>query len=409
MSAFVMPSLGADMEAGTLVEQLIAAGEPIKRGDVIGAVETQKGVIEMEVFEEGILDKWLVDIGTRVPVGTPLAMIRASGSAAPDIPEPTPPQPTPPEEPIPDEPQPEPTPLEDEPFVDPTPQIPEPEFPEPPPMPEIQPPMQGLRPQVSPAARRLAAQRGIDVATITAGAGGVVSLADVESLGSAQQAAPFDMRSAIAAAMSRSKREIPHYYLSHQIDLSAADAYVTEINADRDPESRLLIGVVFAKAIAKALKKYTEFNGHFTNGEFVASDAVHLGMAINIRGGGLVAPALFDAESKDLDTLMTELRDLVSRVREGRFRARELSDSTITLSSLGDRGVDQLYGVIYPPQVAIVGIGTPRMQPMIENGEVRAGLGSTLTLAADHRVSDGHRGALFLRAIDKPLQLPKDL
>jgi pyruvate dehydrogenase E2 component (dihydrolipoamide acetyltransferase) len=209
--------------------------------------------------------------------------------------------------------------------------------------------------------------------------------------------------------MSRSKREIPHYYLSHQIDLTVADAFLRDANAEQPPEARVLMTALFAKSVANALAKFPEFNGHFEKDRFTASPSVHLGMAIHIRSGGLVAPALFDVQDKSLDAVMRALRDLVARVRAGRFRVRELSDATITLTSLGDLGVDGLYGVIYPPQVAIIGVGAPRMMPMVHEGAVAGRLACNLSLAADHRVSDGHRGALFLRAIDKNLQHPESL
>ncbi|MDU8911626.1 dihydrolipoamide acetyltransferase family protein [Aestuariicoccus sp. MJ-SS9] len=401
MSAFLMPSLGADMEAGTLVEQLLSPGDAVHRGDVIAAVETQKGVIEIEAFEDGILTEWLVPIGTKVPVGTPLATI---STGAQDKPEPEVPGDIPPEEPPVKEPTPQPPMPEDLPFEEPMPEPPGPEIP------PSDPQAGAPRLRITPAARRLATERGIDLATLSAAPGQTITRADIPGLApTTKPPPPSDMRAAIAAAMSRSKREIPHYYLSHMTDMTAADAFVTATNQDRPPEERLLLGAVTAKAVARALKKYPEFNGHYTDDRFTPSNAVHLGLAIHIRGGGLVAPALFDTETKDLDTLMGDMRDLVERVRAGRFKARELSDATITLSSLGERGVDELYGVIYPPQVAIVGIGTPRLQPMIVDGAVAPRLAARLTLAADHRVSDGHRGALFLRAIDRNLQTPDSL
>ncbi len=369
-----MPSLGADMEAGTLVEQLIAPGQPVKRGDVIGAVETQKGVIEIEVFEDGVLETWLIEIGTEVPVGTALAVIRSDDEVAEDIP---------------------PEPQKD---------VQEPVTAKPPPA------QVGTRPRITPAARRLMAQMGVDAADLDIAAGETIARVDIETRHPRAKPKPqADMRTAIAAAMSRSKREIPHYYLSHTVDLTAADAFATRTNAGRSPEDRLLITVLYAKAIARAVGKYPEFNGHFKEDLFHPSEAVHLGLATHIRGGGLVAAALLDAEDQPLDALMASMRDLVTRVRAGRFKARELSDATITLTSLGERGVDQLYGVIYPPQVAIVGVGTQRMQPVVHEGQVTARLAASLTLAADHRVSDGHRGALFLRAIDKFLQEPETL
>lgn len=451
MSEFRMPSLGSDMEAGTLVEQTVAPGDTVSRGDVIGAVETQKGVIEIEVFQEGILDKWLVDLGTTVPVGAPLAIIREAGEqpepeqdpapsppdteplppeTAPQPPESVPPPPetapTPPEvEPVPSEvppaspeiapsppelpeispPEPIPTPPE----VPPEPSI-EPDTPAPEiePFPEAEPPPSRMR--ISPAARRLAAQRGIDPKDLVSAPGEVLTRRALEAkLIPKTGPVTTDFRTAIAAAMSRSKKEIPHYYLSHDIDLTTADAFVTDQNAGRPPSERLLLGAVCAKAIASALNKYPEFNGHYVNGEFQHSEAVNLGFAINIRSGGLVAPALFDADTQDLDTLMHSMRDLTARVRAGRFRARELSEATVTLTSLGERGTDAVFGVIYPPQVAIIGMGAPRQRPAFHEQSIVPRLMTTLTLAADHRVSDGYRGGLLLRAIDAKLQKPENL
>jgi len=388
MTQFVMPSLGADMEDGILVEQLVAAGDPVHRGDIIAAVETQKGAIEIEVFEDGFLDKWLVPLGTKVPVGTPIAMIRASDTS--DVPQPADPAPAPapPEAPQPVDP---PAPLQ----VPETPTVPPPEL-----------PPQTDRQRVSPAARRRAAQTGFDLGRL--GAGKIVSLEDIPD--SAAKTAPMsDMRQAIAAAMTRSKREIPHYYLSDTVDLTTAEDFITAHNADLPPDARLALGVLYIRAVALAAQKYTDFNGYFEDGAFTPSDAVHLGMAINLRSGGLVAPALHDATDGDLDALMTRLKDLVARVRQGRFRARELSDPTITLTSLGDRGVAGITGVIFPPQVAIVGIGTPSLQPVVVDGQVQPRRTAQITLAADHRVSDGHNGANFLRAIIKNLQHPETL
>jgi len=456
MSEFRMPSLGSDMEDGVLVEQSVAPGDAVRPGDVIGAVETQKGVIEIEVFQNGTFERWLADIGTTVPVGGSLALIREPGEQpatgakepkpAPTIPQPAPPEtvPLPPEtEPVPPvtvpeppetvplPPETDPSPPEIEPSnpeIEPVPsEFPDTDVPEPTPAspelpdrpggepeeppPEIDPFREATtRQKVTPAARRLAASRGIDLTGLQHPLNEPITRRDIEKLGAAKTTeSATDFRSAIAAAMSRSKREIPHYYLAHDVDLTAAEQFVSERNAGRDPTERLLIGVVCAKAVAKAAAKYPEFNGHYTDNQFHPSEAVHLGFAINIRSGGLVAPALFDTDNIGLDALMQNMRDLTTRVRAGRFRARELSDATLTLTSLGERGTDTVFGVIYPPQVAIVGMGAPRMRPAVRDGELATRLTASLTLAADHRVSDGHRGALFLRAIDKLLQNPERL
>jgi pyruvate dehydrogenase E2 component (dihydrolipoamide acetyltransferase) len=396
MTDFVMPSLGADMEDGTLVEQLVAPGDPVHRGDIIAAVETQKGAIEIEVFEDGFLDKWLVHLGTTVSVGTPIAVIRASAEPdQPDMPQPADPAPAPPP---PEAPQP----------IDPvappvTPEEPSP-LPEQPP--EIPPELPlSDRQRVSPAARRRATQTGFDLASL--GSGKIISLDDIPDTAKPEPLSA--MRQAISAAMTRSKREIPHYYLSDQIDLTQAEDFIAVYNADRPPDDRLALGVLYIRAVALAAQKYPDFNGHFEDGQFIPGEAVHLGMAINLRSGGLVAPALHDATTGDLTALMTRLKDLVARVRQGRFRARELSDPTITLTSLGDRGVAGITGVIFPPQVAIVGIGTPSVQPAVIDDTVQPRRIAQITLAADHRVSDGHNGAKFLRAIVKHLQHPEQL
>jgi pyruvate dehydrogenase E2 component (dihydrolipoamide acetyltransferase) len=275
--------------------------------------------------------------------------------------------------------------------------------------------------RVSPAARKLAAERGIALAGIAGtGPGGAVISADVERSaagGARAEAAPAkrhgldlaEMRKAIAAAMARSKREIPHYYLGHAIDMSAALDWLAAVNAKREPPERLLLAALLLKAVALALEQFPEFNGFYTDGAFRPSESIHLGTAIAIRGGGLVAPAIRDADEKTLDELMAALRDLVARTRAGRLRGSELFDPTITVSSLGERGVESLYGAIYPPQVAIVGFGTPTAQPRAVDGHVEVRTVTTVTLAADHRASDGHRGALLLLEIERLLQHPEAL
>jgi pyruvate dehydrogenase E2 component (dihydrolipoamide acetyltransferase) len=395
---FRMPSLGADMEAGTLVEWLVKPGDRVKRGDVIAVVETQKGAIEIEIFETGTVDEILVDLDTKVPVGTSLARIRpegmspkASPAAFAEIPPTAPP--------------PKPAPL-------------------PPPVaPALPPPTclaEARRVRVSPAARRLAEQHGVDLATIEgSGPGGGITLADVER-SIAAVAAPKEkpkpvgldldaMRAAIATAMTRSKREIPHYYLAHRVCMTAAEAWLTRTNAERIPDKRLLMSALTTRAVALSLKKFPAFNGFYRDGRFESAADIHVGVAIALRGGGLVAPAIRDTAELSLDELMTKMRDLVQRARAGRLRSSEFADPTITVSSMGDRGVDELFGVIYPPQVAIVGIGRPVPQPWAVDDGIAVRSVATLTLSADHRVSDGHAGALFLMELSRLLQEPDKL
>lgn len=394
MGEFRMPSLGADMEAGTLVEWLRNPGDAVQRGDVVAVVETQKGAIEIEVFETGTIERLLVEPGAKVPVGTTLAVIRGAGDAAPPAPPPAPKAPARVTAPPP-------------PIVAPQPAPPAP-------------PASAGPARISPAARKLAAERGIDPAGVKGtGPEGAIVHADIDRLAPPVRAEKAlakrpgidlaEMRKAIAAAMAKSKREIPHYYLSHTIDLKAALDWLASLNAGREPAQRLLLAVLLLKAVALAIEEYPEFNGFYTDDAFRRSEGIHLGTAIAIRGGGLVAPAIRDADAKTLDELMAALRDLVARTRAGRLRGSELFEPTITVSSLGERGVESLLGVIYPPQVAIVGFGTPAPRPHAVDGQVEVRPLLTATLAGDHRVSDGHRGALFLLEIDRLLQQPEAL
>jgi len=158
-----------------------------------------------------------------------------------------------------------------------------------------------------------------------------------------------------------------------------------------------------------ALRRAPTFNGFFQNGSFAPSKAIHVGVAVALRGGGLVAPAIHDTDALSLDDLMAATRDLVERSRSGRLRGSEMTDPTITLTSLGERGVDSVVGVIFPPQVAIVGFGRPALRPWVAGGRVEPRQILQASLAADHRVSDGHAGALFLADIDRMLQEPDKL
>jgi pyruvate dehydrogenase E2 component (dihydrolipoamide acetyltransferase) len=399
---FRMPSLGADMEAGTLVEWLVKPGDRVKRGDVVAVVETQKGAIEIEVFETGTIDQILVKLDTKVPVGTPLALIRTdeeSRTVAPAKPPVVPPAPELPAAPPPVPPSPVPVPV--------VAAIPVP-------------PAEAATRRIyaSPAARRFAAAQGVDLRTIAgSGPAGAILRADVERAPAAAPAAAKPrtgidlgaMRVAIAAAMARSKREIPHYYLQHHVDLTPAEEWLARQNATRPPEKRVLMGALAIKAVAAATRRFPAFNGFYRDGVYQAATAAHVGVAIAIRGGGLAAPAVHDTDKLALDLLMERMRDLVQRMRSGRIRSSEIADATITVSSLGERGVETLYGVIYPPQVAIIGIGKVVKWPWIVGGAVVPRSVVAITLAADHRVSDGHAGALFLAEIGRLLEEPDKL
>lgn len=405
---FTMPSLGADMDAGTLTEWHIKPGAHVKRGDIVALVETEKGIIEIEIWDTGVVDEILVSPGTKVPVGTVLATIRDEGS-------------------------------------DPRPRQ------EPAPAPPASPPLLA-RPaepehvRASPAARQLARELDVDLATVHGtGPHEAITRGDVlriealrkathpDATSKAPEPAPIitkaaptisapplpgrspspaaaAMRKAIAAAMARSKREIPHYYLGQDIDVTAAEEWLQDENAKRPVTERVLFSALLLKATALALAEVPELNGFFVDGEFRPASGVHIGVAISLRhNGGLIAPALHDTNTKSLVEIMKGLSDLVSRARAGTLRSSEMSDPTITVTHLGDLGADLVYGVIYPPQVAIVGFGTTRERPWAKDGMLGVRSIVHATLAADHRVSDGHRGARFLAVVEQLLTHPSRL
>lgn len=378
-----MPSLGADMKAGTLVQWLIKPGDPVQRGQIVAEVETEKGVVEVEIFEDGVVDRLLVAPPTKVPVGTALATIRGSAT--------------------------ETTPVASSPVVA---AAAPPERTPPPPEMEAVPVEAGGRKRISPLARKRAADLGVDPATLEgSGPGGAVTKSDVERAikggqGSLRSAA---MRKAIGAAMSRSKREIPHYYLATEIDVGRMIQWLARKNEGTPIAARILPAAALLRAVALALRDAPSLNGVYREDQFVPNPAVHLGVAIALRRGGLVAPAIHDADRKSVAEIMTALGNLIGRVRAGTIRSSELSDPTVTVTNLGDQGVPQVFGVIFPPQVAIVGLGKIVDRPWAVDGLIGIRPVLTATLAGDHRVSDGHEGARFLATLDRLLQSPEVL
>jgi pyruvate dehydrogenase E2 component (dihydrolipoamide acetyltransferase) len=217
------------------------------------------------------------------------------------------------------------------------------------------------------------------------------------------------MRTAIAAAMSRSKREIPHYYLSTTLDVTPAADWLAAHNAAAPVTGRLLFPALLIKSVALACRDLDGFSGFYRDGRYESSRAVHVGVAVALRGGGLVAPAIMDTADKPLVALMDDFRALVTRARAGRLRASELAAPTIILTSLGDDSVDAVFPIIQPPQVAIVGAGGIVERPWVVDGAIVPRKVLTLSLGADHRVTDGRLGAQFLARIAAKLVQPASL
>ena len=420
MPDFLMPSLGADMDEGTVVEWKVKPGDNVKRGDVVAVVETKKADIEIEIWESGVVSEILVPVGMSVAVGSPIARLGGDVVASP---------------------APEPQPVA----------VPPAEV-----SPELstdggEKPIPPGRIRVSPLARKLAHELGVDLATVIGtGLGGAVSRVDIEraaaaALAKAEPAAPtptqvslavpspapsapapaatpegprapssaeqrqLAMREAIGVLMTKSKQEIPHYYLGTHVDMEKAMAWLEVENHKRPAAERVLYSAMLIKAVALALREVPEMNGFWIGGEFHPSNPIHVGVAVSLRQGGLIAPAIHDTDHLSLTQIMSALRDLVTRARAGVLRSSEMSDPTITVTNLGEQGVETVYGVIYAPQVALVGFGKVTQKPWAEGGMMGIQRVIHATLSADHRVSDGHRGGLFLAAIERLLQEPEKL
>lgn len=415
MAEFRMPSLGSDMKEGILLEWRVKAGDRVRHGDIIAVVDTDKAAIEIEVFEDGVVEALIVQPGEKVPVGTVMALITHEGIST-QAEEPaaaggTGPGPAgAPEEraaAFPGPPRVERTAVE--------PQVPE---------------VSTARFKASPYARRLAAERGVELGSLQGtGPDGAICAADVERSLAGGKPPPVEkpeparpaeekppaadyaaaMRRAIAAAMARSNREIPHYYLQTRIDMSRTLHWLESENLKRSIKERILSVVPLIKAVALALVEVPELNGTWVDDRHEVRETINIGFAIALRQGGLITPAIFQADLKNVDELMETLRDLITRTRAGRLRSSEMTDATITMTSLGDLGVETVYGVIYPPQVALVGFGKVMEQPWAENGMLGIRPVLTATLAADHRATDGRRGAQFLDALNTILQEPTKL
>lgn len=378
-----MPSLGADMEAGTLTEWLVKPGDTVKRGDIIAVVDTQKGLIDIEVFDEGTISELLVKENEKVPVGTIMALIKP-GMETPAIKEEIKP-PVKPEQ-------------QDKAKIAGTAEI-----------------IHTIK--ASPLAKRIAAEKGIDLNNVKGtGEDGVITKDDVEKA-IVEKMAPVEdkktitrenIRMAVAAAMSKSNREIPHYYLETRVDMSRALSWLSEANKQRPVKQRLLPVVLLIKAVANALTEVPGLNGYWDIGLQQKQD-INIGFVVSLRSGGVMIPAIHHADKKTADELMSSLNDIIPRARALKLRSSELSETTITITSLGEGNVETVFGVIYPPQVAIVGFGSITEQPWAEMGMLDVRPVINISLSADHRATDGATGSRFLMLVKNHLQKPESL
>lgn len=417
MKTLTMPSFGSDMAKGTLAQWHVKVGDTVSKGDIVATIETMKGLIDMEVFDDGVIDSLSAAEGEELNIGAPIAQLRLLSEN--DVSANN----------------------EEKRRVDSVKNTKantnaksqdkavSSEH-------EVNTRNQRLEGEtassqqseitktdkpllISPAARKRAEELGVSWRQLSHGHGpeGAIILKDiddafnmrVESPVKSKSTATEMMRQAIAANVSRSKREIPHYYLQLDVVVDKTLDCLNVHNADLPPSQRILVNAMIYCAIARALDDFPAFNGFYTDGQYQPSETVHLGHAISLRTGGIMIAAIPDAQNLGAIKLMDKLRDQVTRAREGGLRVSEVTEASVTISSIGDRGADSMQSIIFPPQVAIFGLGRPRKMPWIIDDVVVAATVVTISLAADHRVSDGHSGARLLNKMNKLLQTPEKL
>ena len=404
----VMPRMNYDMRVGTVVRWHKAEGDTVSRGEVIAEIETDKATVEMESFWDGILGKIVVEEGRVVPVGEVLAVVTEPGEAVPPM---------------------------------------EPSFPTPSPSGReeaegrgegiaaatVSPPGSTTHVKASPIARRLAREKGIDLAAVTGtGPGGRVTEADVlgynpsppgpspsgrgEAEGRGEGVTAADridlsrMRQAIAGVTSRSKREAPHFYVTSEIDMDRAVDLRAQLNeALREGDGpRVSVNDLIVKAAAKALEAFPKFNASFKGDHLELHSDVNIGIAVALEEG-LILPAIAACSEKSLQEIAAGSTDLVGRAQGGTLRAEEYTGGTFSISNLGMFDVDSFAAIIYPPNAAVLAVGTVKEQPVVRNRQVTVAHVMKATLSVDHRVADGAEGARFLMEVKRYLENPMSL
>ena len=408
----VMPQMGYDMREGTVVKWHKNEGEEVARGEVIADIETDKATVEFEAYTSGVLRRILADEGVAIPVGELIAIIAGADEAIDEM-------------------------LADlragSPAEAPGIEAPVPDSVVPPPHAEAvttlqpaaaPPPQDGGRLRVSPIARRLAQERGIDLAVITGtGPGGRIVEKDVlEFSPAATASAPPSsettgavlsgglvelsrMRQAIARVTVDSKREAPHFYVTAEVDMDKAMSLRRDLNDALPAENRVSVNDLILKACAIVLGQYPKFNGSFQGDHLRLNSSINIGIAIALEAG-LIVPGISNCQDKSLRELAAASKDLIARANSGTLRNEEYSGTTFSISNLGMFDVDSFAAIIYPPHAAVVAVGTVKEQPVARGGQVVLAQIMKATLSVDHRVADGAEAAQFLMEIKKLLENP---
>ncbi|MEW6178500.1 MAG: dihydrolipoamide acetyltransferase family protein [Chloroflexota bacterium] len=416
-----MPKLGFDMAEGTLVRWVVGEGEKIEKGQVLAEIETDKATVEVESSAAGVVYRHLVKAGDIVPVGTPIAVIAAPGEEVKDIPG------LPPQE--------ETKTAAAESSATSQPSLPVEEV-------KIDTGEEDGRTKASPLARRMAREYGIDLKTLQgSGPGGRIVRRDIEQAlqaGAAQpsprvktpavapavSAGPLSpgfpaavvgaedqrigvdkLRAIIGKRMVESKTQIPHFYLTSEVDMNALMELRKQFNSQLPEEQKLSVNDFIIKAAALALRQYPNLNASLQGNEIVRHGHRNIGVAVALESG-LMTIVCKDADYKSLGLISQEVKEMVARARAGRVRPEDIEGSTFSISNLGMFEVEHFVAIINPPEAAILAVGSVKEVPVVENGVIKAGLRMKMTLSADHRITDGAEAARFMQALKNYLEKP---
>jgi pyruvate dehydrogenase E2 component (dihydrolipoamide acetyltransferase) len=405
-----MPKLSDTMTVGTLVKWLKKEGDPVKSGDMLAEVETDKATMELESFFDGTLLSIFVKAGSQVPLGAALCAIGKPGEKV-DAPAPKAAEAAAPQAPVPvAAPAPTPAPA---PVAAPVPATPA---------------GPAGRIKVSPLARKLAAEKGVDLSGVKgSGPGGRIVRADVLA-GPAKGPAPAalapsqllargplqedklvpvsNMRATIARRLVESKTQIPHFYLDVEVDAGPLLELRTQLNAALEKDGvKLSVNDFVLKASAEALRRVPAVNCSWEGAAIRQHPAAHVSFAVAIEDG-LITPVIRDAHLKTIFAISTEAKALGKRAKDKKLTPAEFTGGTFCVSNLGMMGIDRFCAIINPPNAAILAVGTTVTKPVVKGGEIVVGQRMTLTLSADHRVVDGAVGATYLAALRDLLEKP---
>ncbi len=401
-----MPKLGFDMAEGTLVRWVKLEGETVNKGDILAEIETDKATVEVESSFAGVVHKHLVEQGSVVPVGTPIAIIAAPGEQVEDIPT------TQPAQEVPAQAQ--------------TPQT----APAAPVQPAATPTAPAGPVKASPLARRMATEQGLDIHTLRgSGPGGRIVKRDVENALKSipasvplkpatppaqmtstaipgDETVPVDrLRAAIGRRMVESKQQVPHFYVTHACRVDELMSLRKKINSTLPEGEKISVNDFIIKAAGLALRRYPNLNASLNGDVILRHGDVNVGVAVAIPGG-LLTVVNRNTDQKPLRVISREVREMVTRARDGKVRPDDIEGSTFSISNLGMFDVDSFIAIINPPEAAILAVGSVQEVPVVEDGQIKPGMVLKITLSADHRITDGAEAAQFLQAMAEYLENP---